>query len=234
MREKLPQLAAQAPLPQPGGGVGQVPGGDAAHFHLVDGGEHHVGDAAASGGAGVDLQVLLAGGHRRGHEDAPAPVVEPPARHAPLPAEHGLRQAGKAVNLHGVGPLGPGQAQHGLLRLEGVLLRHQQHAAPLPGEAVVRQHTADVFCFAAARPAQDKLQHSAAPFPGAYYTTFPWVRKGAPAGGAGGAPSRPRQGRGGSPGRGVPSPGAKGGKAPAAGLARAQPVPELLEELPPA
>ena len=150
---QLTELLPQAPAPQAPGGLPQIPGGDAAHLHLVDGGEHHVVDAAALGRGGVDLQPVLAGLDGGGHQNAPAPVGEPAAHGAALPAEHRLCQPGEAVHRDGVAPHRPRQAQHGLLRFKGVLLRHQHHRAALARQGPVRQQAAHVFRFAASRAA---------------------------------------------------------------------------------
>ena len=161
---KLPQLFAQAPVPQGPGGFQQVSRGDAAHLHLVDGGEHHVVDPPALGSGGVHLQPVLAGLNGRGHENPPAPVAEPAAHRAALPAKHGLRQTGKAVHRNGVAPHRPRQPEHGLFRFKGVLLRHKHHNAAKPGPAPVGQQAAQVFRLSAAGPSQDKLQHAKSPF----------------------------------------------------------------------
>ena len=153
----LLQFFAQAPPAQAPGGIQQLLGRDAAQLHLVDCGEHPLGDAPVFRRRAVDLQPVLTLFHRYGHEDAPPPLAEP-APHGPaLPAEDSLCQAGKAVHRDGIGPHGSRQVEHGLLRFKGILLRHQQDSAALP-LAAVGQHAAQVFRFSGPSPAQYKLQ----------------------------------------------------------------------------
>ena len=132
--------------------------GNGAQLHLIDRREHQVGNPSAPGRARIDLQMVLAGGDGRRHENAPAAVCQPASRKASLFPEYGLRQTGKAVYLNGRCPNRPRLMQYGLLRFEGILLRHQHHQLFPALPVFFCQQFSEIFGFSASGTAQDKLQ----------------------------------------------------------------------------